>query len=153
MVEPRTLPVVTTAAGQARTDQFWQAAAYTPNGTLAVSYYDRKYGADETTGFSDITLSASRSLSAFSHQRATSSSMPPPTQFAGTFYGDYAGLAVTNTTAYPVWSDTRPAELFLCPGTGTPSTPPAVCRAGAANASIANDQDIYTRAMPVSPPR
>jgi hypothetical protein len=153
VVEPRTLPVVTTAARQARTDQFWQAAAYTPDGTLAVSYYDRQYGADETTGFSDITLSASRNLTAFSHQRATSSSMPPPTQFGGLFYGDYAGLAVTNTTAYPVWSDTRPAELFLCPGTGTPSTPPAVCRSGATNASIANDQDIYTTPLPVRPPR
>jgi len=153
VVEPRTLPVVTTATGEARTDQFWQAAAYTPNGTLAVSYYDRQYGSDETTGFSDITLSASRTLAAFGHQRATSSSMPPPTQFGGLFYGDYAGLAVTNTTAYPVWSDTRPAELFLCPGTGTPSTPPAVCRAGATNASIANDQDIYTTPLPVRPPR
>lgn len=153
VVEPRTLPVVTTAAGQARTDQFWQGAAYTPDGALAVSYYDRMYGADETTGFSDITLSASRTLTAFGHQRATSSSMPPPTQLGGLFYGDYAGLAVTNNTAYPVWSDTRAAELFLCPGTGTPSTPPAVCRGGATNASIANDQDIYTKALPISPPR
>jgi hypothetical protein len=151
--EPRTLPVVTTAAGQARTDQFWQGAAYTPNGRLAVSYYDRQYGSDETTGFSDITLSASRTLSAFRHQRATSSSMPPPTQFEGLFYGDYAGLAVTDRTAYPVWSDTRSPELFLCPGTGTASTPPAVCKAGAANASVANDQDIYTTALPIATPQ
>jgi hypothetical protein len=153
VTEPRTLPVVTTAARQARTDQFWQGAAYTPNGRLAVSYYDRQYGADETTGFSDITLSASRTLSAFSHQRATSSSMPPPTQFEGLFYGDYAGLAVTNQTAYPVWSDTRTPELFLCPGTGTTGTPPAVCRAGATNASIANDQDIYTTRLRINIPQ
>jgi hypothetical protein len=69
--------------------------------------------------------------------------MPPPTQFNGTFYGDYAAVAVTNRTAYPVWSDTRPVDLFLCPGTGTTSTPPAVCQGGAPNASVANDQDIY----------
>jgi hypothetical protein len=141
--EPRQLPVVTTASRQRRTDQFWQGADYTPSGTLAVSYYDRQYGNDENIGFSDITVSQSRSLTTFRHDRATSSSMPPPTQFGGTFYGDYAGIAVTNRTAYPVWSDTRPVELFLCPGTGTTTTPPAVCQGGAANASIANDQDIY----------
>src|SRR3954469_5687337 len=33
--EPRQLPVVTTAPGQARTDQFWQGAVYTPSGTLS----------------------------------------------------------------------------------------------------------------------
>ena len=147
--EPRRLPVVTTASGQSRTDQFWQGAAYTPGGTLAVSYYDRRYGNDENVGFSDITVSQSRSLTTFRHDRATSSSMPPPTQFDGTFYGDYAGIAVTNRAAYPVWSDTRPVDLFLCPGTGTTTTPPAVCQGGAANASIANDQDIYTVAVPI----
>jgi hypothetical protein len=147
--EPRRLPVVTTAPGQRRTDQFWQGAAFTPGGTLAVSYYDRQYGTDESTGFSDITVSQSRSPATFRHDRATSSSMPPPTQFNGIFYGDYAGIAVTGRTAYPVWSDTRPAELFLCPGTGTTTTPPAVCRSGAANASIANDQDIYAVAVPI----
>jgi hypothetical protein len=147
--EPRTMPVVNTAPGQARTDQYWQGAAYTPNGILAVSYYDRQYGADENTGFSDITVSQSRNVTAFRHDRATSSSMPPPTQFAGTFYGDYAAIAVTNHTAYPVWSDTRPVDLFLCPGTGTTSTPPAVCQGGAINASVANDQDIYATAVPI----
>jgi hypothetical protein len=149
--DPRQLAVVTTAAGQARTDQFWQGAAFAPNGTLAVSYYDRQYGADNNTGFSDITVSHSRGLSGsavrFDHARATSASMPPPTQFAGTFYGDYAGIAVTNRTAYPLWSDTRPVDLFLCPGTGTTTTPPAVCQGGAPNASVANDEDIYTAAV------
>src|SRR6185312_9805307 len=147
--EPRTQPVVTTATGQARSDQYFQGAAYTPNGALVVSYYDRQYGSDNNTGFSDITVSQSRNASTFRHDRATSSSMPPPTQFTGTFYGDYIAIAVTNRTAYPVWSDTRPVDLFLCPGTGTPTTPPAVCQAGAANASVANDQDIYATAVPI----
>jgi hypothetical protein len=70
--------------------------------------------------------------------------MPPPTQFSGTFYGDYAGIAVTARAAYPVWSDTRPVDLFLCPGTGTPGNPPRTCQAGAPNASVANDQDAFT---------
>jgi hypothetical protein len=136
------------SAGQGRTDQYFQGAAFTPGGTLAVSYYDRRYGSDNNTGFSDITLSRTRNLTTFTDVRATSSSMPPPTQFAGTFYGDYAGIAVTATTAYPLWSDTRPVDLFLCPGTGTTTTPPAVCQAGATNASVANDEDIYTVGLP-----
>jgi hypothetical protein len=142
--DPRALPVVTTGAGQTRTDQFWQAADFAPNGTLAVSYYDRQYGSDENLGFSDITASTSTDLSSFRHVRATSTSMPPPTQFSGLFMGDYAGIAVTGRTVYPIWSDTRPADLFLCPGTGTPTTPPAVCEGGASNASVANDEDVYT---------
>ena len=148
-MDVRQLPVVTTAAGQARTDQFWQGAAFTPNGTLAVGYYDRQYGSDNNTGFSDITLSSSRNLTGFAHERATSGSMPPPTQFSGTFYGDYIAIAATNRTAYPIWSDSRPVDLFLCPGTGTTTTPPAVCQAGAANASVANDEDIYTTGIPL----
>ncbi|MCU1680566.1 MAG: hypothetical protein JWQ81_1305 [Amycolatopsis sp.] len=145
--DPRNLPVVTTAGAQTRTDQYWQGAAFSPDGTFAVSYYDRQYGADENLGFSDITVSATHnpagSSAVFAHTRATSGSIPPPTQFAGTFYGDYAGIAVTARTAYPVWSDTRPVDLFLCPGTGTPTAPPRTCQAGAANASVANDEDTY----------
>jgi hypothetical protein len=140
----RQLPVVTAAGGQQRTDQFWQGAAFAPDGTFVVSYYDRQYGADENIGFSDITVSMSADGTGFTDRRATSGSMPPPTQFSGTFYGDYAGIAVTGRAAHPIWSDTRPVDLFLCPGTGTPTTPPRTCQAGAPNASIANDEDAYT---------
>jgi hypothetical protein len=147
--DPRQLAVVDDAPGQARSEQFFQAADFAPGGTLVVSYYDRQYGADDNTGFSDITVSHSKTLSGFTHHRATSGSMPPPTEFAGTFYGDYAGIAVTAHTAFPVWSDTRPVDLFLCPGTGTTTTPPAVCQGGALNASVANDEDIYTTGVPL----
>jgi len=136
--DPRQLSVATTASGQRRTDQWFQGAAFSPRGTLAVSYYDRQYGDDELTGFSDVSVSASRNLASFAHTRATSGSMPPPTQLFGTFFGDYAGIAVTADSAFPLWSDTRPVELFACPG-----TPPAVCTGSAPNADLANDQDIY----------
>jgi hypothetical protein len=142
-VDPRKLPVVTTGRNQGSTDQFWQNAAFTPNGTFVVSYYDRSYGNDNTTGFSDITVSATHNNVTFAHKRVTSSSMPPPTQFNGQFYGDYAGLDVTATTAYPIWSDTRAVDEFLCPGTGTPGVPPNVCAGTAPNAQLANDQDVY----------
>jgi hypothetical protein len=144
--DPRTEAVVTTASRQATTDQFWQWADFTKDGTLAVSYYDRQYGSDETTGYSDVSLT-SGSLEEFGTKRVTSGSMPPPTQFAGLFYGDYTGLAAWND-AHPLWADTRDPELFLCPGTGTPTAAPQVCRAnklpGFSADLVANDQNIYT---------
>ncbi|HET7396903.1 MAG TPA: sialidase family protein [Intrasporangium sp.] len=148
--DPRRLPVVSTGDRREHTDQFWQGATFTPNGTLVTSYYDRAYGSDNTTGFSDITVSSSRERPEFEHTRATSGSMPPPTEFLGTFYGDYAAVAATNTTAYPVWSDTRAPDEFLCPGTGSPGKPPAVCGGSAPNAPFANDQDIYTAAVRIA---
>jgi hypothetical protein len=147
--DPRSLTSVTQASGQATTDQWWQWAAFTKNGVLAVSYYDRQYGNDETTGTSDISVSVSNNLASFSALRASSSSMPLPTQFTngfgnGVFYGDYAGLTVASGNLLPVWSDTRDSDLFLCPGTGTPGVAPAVCTATEPNGLAANDQDIFT---------
>lgn len=158
--DPRQLPVATDSRGQASTDQFWQGTTFTPNGTLVVSSYDRSYGNDNTTGDSDVTVSTQRdrdgdrssgpgARAPFTQQRATSSSMPPPTQFAGQFYGDYAAVTATDRTAYPVWSDTRTVDEFLCPGTGKPGVPPQVCTGTAPNAPVANDQDISTAAVPI----
>ncbi len=149
-IDPRQLPVASSSASQAKTDQFFQGAAFGANGTLAVSYYDRSYGNDNFTGYSDVTVSSSTDRVSFSHTRATSSSMPPPTQFGGQFYGDYAFVDVAGSTAIPVWSDTRAVDEFLCPGTGT-GNPPAVCAGSAPNAPYANDQDAY--AVGVSLPR
>jgi hypothetical protein len=146
--DPRELPTATTAKGQATTDQWFHWATFTRDGRLAVSYYDRQYGDDEITGFSDFSISGSRNLRDFGVQRVTSSSMPPRTRFDGTFWGDYTGLSAVDT-AFPVWSDTRNPALFLCPGTGVPGTPPAVCQRSAINAAVGNDQEIYTAAVKV----
>jgi hypothetical protein len=54
--------------------------------------------------------------------------------------------------AHPIWSDTRAKDLFLCPGTGAPGIPPAVCTAPAPNAAVANDQDVYTASTEVPSP-
>jgi hypothetical protein len=140
----RALPVITNAAGQANTDQFWQWSTYTPGGRYVATYYDRQYQNDEFNGYSGITLSSSVNLSSWTHVLVTNSSqMPPPTQFSGLFYGDYIGVTATDTTAWPIWSDTRDPELFLCPGTGTPGNPPEVCEGDAPNAPRANDQNAY----------
>ncbi len=78
-IDPRQLPVVTTAAKQSATDQYWQGATFTPNGTLVVSYYDRRYGSDNRTGYSDITVSVSHHREGFAHKRASA-----PGPFRGT---------------------------------------------------------------------
>ncbi|MEA2634386.1 MAG: hypothetical protein QOH92_1153 [Chloroflexota bacterium] len=146
--DPRQLTSVTQAPGQATTDQFWQWATFTKDGRLAVSYYDRQYGIDETNGSSDIALSGSKDLVHFATRRVTSSSMPYPTQFPngfgnGSFLGDYSGLSAV-TDALPLWSDTRSPDLFLCPGTGAPGVPPSICTGTSTSGSPANDQDIFT---------
>jgi hypothetical protein len=138
---PRMLPVVSVQKKVA--DAFWQWAAYTRSGVLAVSYYDRSYGNDNATGSLDVSASWSSDGRHFYAKRATSSSMPPPTQFSGVFFGDYAGLSAVDGL-HPIWMDTRNNELFLCPGTGVPGVPPSVCTAAAPNAPLANDQDIFT---------
>jgi hypothetical protein len=140
--DPRQLSTATTAPGQKTTDQWFQWLDFFRDGRVAISYYDRQFGDDEVSGYSDFSLSTSRNLASYDVRRVTSGSMPPPTQFGGVFWGDYTGLAALDR-AYPIWSDTRPKDLFLCPGTGAPGIPPKLC-AGQDGSLTANDQDIYT---------
>jgi hypothetical protein len=150
--DPRQGLVVTQSRGQAKTDQFFQWSAFTRSGQLAVDYYDRQYGRDETNGSSDFSLSGSSDLVHFGQVRVTSSSMPAPTEFegpaGGQFYGDYVGLAAIDK-AHPIWSDTRSQDVFLCPGTATPGTPPALCGAKETNGEVANDEDTFTASVNV----
>jgi len=152
--DARLLPVVNTAPGQRRTDQWWQWTEFTPSGTLASSYYDRQYGSSEFSGNMDFSVSTSRNLSSFTVRRATSASMPLPTQFPDAngnsqFIGDYTGMTAVSGV-HPLWADTRNPDAFVCPGTAAPGVPPAVCTAAEPNGLIANDQQIYTRTMPAS---
>jgi hypothetical protein len=150
--DPRREALVTGSSRQAHADQFWQWSAYTRDGKLAVDYYDRQYGNDETTGSSDLSLSGSRNLADFGQDRVTSSSMPAPTQFGGPkgglFFGDYIGLAAIDK-AHPLWMDTRAKDLFVCPGSAAPGNPPALCGASEPGGQQANDQEIYTATMGV----
>ena len=130
---------------------WFQWIAFTKNGKLAVSYYDRQYGTDEVTGFNNVSLSGSGdspTYTAWNVLRVTSSSMPLPTQFPesngfGTFWGDYAGLDATNN-AIPFWSDTRDPDLFACPATGGGiALPPSVCGASIPSGQALNDENVY----------
>ncbi|MBV9607411.1 MAG: exo-alpha-sialidase [Solirubrobacterales bacterium] len=150
--DPRNEEIVTDSSGQRHTDQFWQWSAFTRSGKLAVDYYDRQYGNDETTGSSDFSLSGTDDLVDFGQTRLTTSSMPAPTQFegpnGGQFYGDYVWLS-TSDKAYAIWSDTREPDLFVCPGTATAGHPPALCGATEANGEQANDEDTFMAAVDV----
>jgi hypothetical protein len=117
-----------------------------------VSYYDRGYGDDETTGFSDVSLSGSRNGSDFDTTRVTTASMPPATQFAGQFFGDYSGLSAGDV-AHPYWMDTRDPDLFACrDSAGNVTLPPSVCTAGSDHAAVANDENTYTQALGIPLP-
>ena len=147
----RALPA--TRAVDNRTDQYWQWAAINASGRLAVSYYDRGYGSDETTGFSDMSLSGSRNGTDFATTRVTTASMPPPTQFDATFFGDYSGLSAEGDAAHPFWMDTRDPDLFVCrDSAGNVTLPPSVCTASSPHAAVANDENVYTRGLAIPLP-
>ena len=146
----RNMPVASNGQREAVADQWFQWLAFTKSGRVAVGYYDRQYGDDETTGFSDQSVAGADDLpSEWAVNRVTTSSMPPPTQFSGQFWGDYGSLATSGETALDLWSDTRGVDLFLCPGTAKPGVPPQLCTASAPNASRANDEDIFFTRVPV----
>jgi hypothetical protein len=140
--DPRDLILVTDDRGQRTTDQWWQWVDFFRDGRLAISYYDRQYGSDEITGYSDFSLTTTSNLASFDTRRASTGSSPPPTQFGGVFWGDYTGLAVSNR-AYPIWSDTRPRDIFVCRNTATTGNPPRLCGLQDPDGP-ANDQDIFT---------
>ena len=125
----------------------------TRHGGLAVSYYDRQYGDDETTGVLGLQpLRLERPLGSFGVKRVTSRRCRRRPSSRGQFFGDYTGLDALDD-AHPIWADTRDPDLFLCPGTGTPGTPPGVCigteSAGHQAGLTANDEDIFTAGVPI----
>src|SRR5262249_28316744 len=90
----RRMPVASSGRREAVTDQWFQWLDCTHRGRVAIGYYDRQYGDDETTGFSDQSVAGADDLaSEWGVTRATSASMPAPSQFAGLFWGDYGSLA------------------------------------------------------------
>jgi hypothetical protein len=141
---PEHAKVVSDESGATLTDQFEQWAAITPSGQLAVSYYDRKYGDDQATGALDVSLAASDE-EGFAHRRVTDIHTPPPTEFPGPngyslFMGDYNGLAVAGSTAYPLWTDSRNPQSFQCPSA---SEPLGLCRVTNGNVPGFN-QDVFS---------
>jgi hypothetical protein len=153
--DPRVMTSITSGFRQRTTDQFWQWTSFSSSGRLAVSYFDRQYGQDELNGYSDISVTGvDDPYTEFHSTRATSSSMPFPTQFPDTqgnslFYGDYSGLSASDGVAHPLWMDTRSPDLFLCPGTGAPGVPPSICKLVGTSGIFDNDQDAFTATLEI----
>lgn len=150
-VDVRRMPSAATGR-QETTDQFFQGLSISPRGILTIAYYDRQYGNNERSGYSDITLTVIKEKRS-RNVRVTSSSMPPPTQMSPPYFGDIIRVATTDTVAMPVWVDTRRDALFLCAGTSNPGRPPELCTGpppGPQTLKKANDQDIATTRIPIN---
>lgn len=130
--DPRTLSTVATQKHVA--DEYWQWTGFTSTGTVVAGFYDRQYGTDETSGASDYSAAWAAHV-----LRVTTSSLPPPTEFLGTFNGDYNTLAVSGSTAHFTWTDTRNPGVTSCP-----RNPDAICTFG-------NDEDDYTASVLLGP--
>jgi hypothetical protein len=130
--DPRTLSTVATQKHLA--DEYWQWTGFTSTGTVVAGFYDRQYGTDETSGASDYSAAWAANV-----LRVTTRSLPPPTEFLGTFNGDYNTLAVSGSTAHFTWTDTRNLGATSCPG-----NPDAICAFG-------NDEDDYTARVLLGP--
>lgn len=102
--------VVTTRTG----DQFYPWAAFGPDGSLDVSFFDRSY--DPANSLYGITLARQRPGDQIRLQRIDTGLSDPnharwfasATGGKTTFLGDYNGLAVgTDEVAHPMWTDMR----------------------------------------------
>ncbi len=146
--DPRDGISVTNGQQQRTTDQFWQWNAYTQDGQLAVSYFDRQYGSDEFNGSSDVSLSSSGRSSSFSSDRVhvqldAGADAVLRKQWWPVLRRLHGLTAIDE--AHPIWMDTRSQDLFVCPGTAAAGNPPTLCGATEPNGETANDQEIYTR--------
>jgi hypothetical protein len=81
----------------------------TPDGVVAVAYFDRRYSGPKLI---DTSLSVSTNNgNSFSTRRVSERSWNPDLAFRqGTFIGDYNGLATSIGVAIPCWTDARFAE-------------------------------------------
>lgn len=87
-------------------DQFFPWLATVP-GRVSAVFYDRRL--DPSNHNMDVfyTDSTNEGVSFSQNLRVTDISLSPDVQFQGRFIGDYIGLALTQTDAFPAWADTR----------------------------------------------
>jgi hypothetical protein len=91
-------------------DQFFPWLSVTPDGAVAVAYFDRQYSPPKLI---DTSLSTNRGRG-WATTRISEVSWDPDLAFRlGVFIGDYNGLDTTSKAAYPFWTDARFAEPNL----------------------------------------
>ena len=150
--DPRKHPVVTSVLGAGHYRPCFQWEAFTPGIAAGLLLRppvrrrrdEREHGRER--------LDVPRDLVGFRVMRATSTSMPLPThsptrRATALLRRLLRGLGA-HSGAHPLWMDTRTPDAFLCPGTGVPGVPPALCTATEPNGLQANDQSIYTDGLP-----
>ena len=86
-----------------RTDQFFPWIAAHPGGLVSMVWRDKRLDPDNMMVDTFYT-NTSDGAGFLPNVRVSSTSSPLP---AGTFLGDYQGLAVTASGVFPVWTDTR----------------------------------------------
>ncbi|HEV2782411.1 MAG TPA: sialidase family protein [Actinophytocola sp.] len=90
-------------------DQWFPWLSVTPDGVVAVAYFDRRYSGPQLI---DTSLSVSTNNGrGFNTRRVSERSWNADLAFRqGTFIGDYNGLATSRGVAIPCWTDARFAE-------------------------------------------
>jgi hypothetical protein len=98
--------------------QWFPWLSVSPKGTVAVTYFDRRYSGPKLI---DTSLSVSTNEArTFARRRVSDVSWNPDLAFRlGIFIGDYNALDTTATTAFPVWTDARFGEPNV-PGNNPP---------------------------------
>ena len=79
---------------------------------------------------SDYALAGGRGRNTPYAFQVVSPQFAPPDGAQAGFNGDYSGLTIVNTTAHPIWSDTRNASPF-------PASSPDF-------QGVVRDEDVYT---------
>jgi hypothetical protein len=100
-------------------DQWYPWLSVAPDGTVAVTYFDRRYGGPKLI---DTSLSVSTDeAGSFTTRRVSEQSWNPDLAFRlGVFIGDYNALDTADGVAIPVWTDARFAEPNT-PGNNPPN--------------------------------
>ncbi|MGH3646516.1 MAG: sialidase family protein, partial [Micromonosporaceae bacterium] len=100
-------------------DQFFPWLSVAPDGTVAVTYFDRRYSGPKLIDTS-LSVSTNRGAS-YTTRRVSDRSWNPDLAFRlGVFIGDYNGLDTVNGVAIPCWTDARFAEPNT-PGNNPPN--------------------------------
>jgi hypothetical protein len=99
-------------------DQWFPWLSVAPDGVVAVTYFDRRYGGPKLI---DTSLSVSTNGTSFNTRRVSEVSWNPDLAFRlGVFIGDYNGLDTSRGVAIPCWTDARFAEPNT-PGNNPPN--------------------------------